>query len=141
MKRRKFVNLFLGGSLLGTAISFLYPLIRYLIPPRQAEAAAKRVLAAKVGELAPNSAKLFRFGSAPAVLINTADGELRAFSAICTHLTCTVNYEGDTETLYCPCHNGRFDLAGNVLSGPPPRPLDSFEVEISGEDIFVSRKI
>jgi len=140
MNRRRFVNLFLGGSLLGTTVSFLYPIIRYLIPPRQAEAAAKKVLAAKAGELAPNSAKLFRFGSSPALLINTADGELRAFSAICTHLTCTVNYEGDTGTIYCPCHNGRFDLAGNVLSGPPPRPLDAYEVEVSGGDIYVSRK-
>lgn len=140
MNRRRFVNLFLGGSLLGTTVSFLYPLIRYLIPPRQAEAAAKKVLAAKAGELAPNSAKLFRFGSSPALLINTADGELRAFSAICTHLTCTVNYEGETGTIYCPCHNGRFDLAGNVLSGPPPRPLDAYEVEVSGGDIYVSRK-
>jgi cytochrome b6-f complex iron-sulfur subunit len=140
MNRRRFVNWFLGGSLLGTAASFLYPLVRYLIPPRQAEAAAKRVVAAKVGELAPNSAKLFRFGRTPALLINTAEGELRAFSAVCTHLTCTVNYEGDTGTLYCPCHNGRFDLSGNVLSGPPPRPLDAFGVEVSGGDIFVSRK-
>ena len=140
MNRRRFVNLFLGGSLLGTTVSFLYPLIRYLIPPRQAEAAAKKVLAAKAGELAPNSAKLFRVGSSPALLINTADGELRAFSAICTHLTCTVNYEGETGTIYCPCHNGRFDLAGNVLSGPPPRPLDAYEVEVSGGDIYVSRK-
>ena len=140
MNRRKFVNWFLGGSILGTAASLLYPLVRYLIPPRQAEAAAKRVAAAKVGELAPNSAKLFRFGSTPAILIQTAGGELRAFSAVCTHLTCTVDYESDTGTLFCPCHNGRFDLAGNVLSGPPPRPLDIYDVEVSGEDIFVSRK-
>lgn len=140
MKRRQFVNWFLGGSLLGTIASFLYPVIRFLIPPRQAEAAAKRTIAAKVGELAPNSAKLFRFGNSSAILINTADGQVRAFSAICTHLTCTVLYEADTGTLFCPCHNGRFDLAGNVLSGPPPRPLDAFEVDISGEDIYVSRQ-
>jgi len=140
MKRRDFVNLFLGGSLLGTVVSFLYPVIRYLIPPRQAEAVAKKVAPAKAGELAPNSAKFFRFGSTAAVLVNTADGELRAFSAVCTHLTCTVRYEGDSGTLFCPCHNGRFDLAGNVLSGPPPRPLEAFDVEVSGGDITVSRK-
>ena len=140
MNRRTFVNLFLGGSLLGTVVSFLYPLVRYLIPPRQNEASVKRVLAAKAGELAPNSAKFFRFGSTAAVLVNTSDGQLRAFSAVCTHLTCTVRYEGDTETLFCPCHNGRFDLAGNVISGPPPRPLESYDVEISGGDITVSRK-
>ena len=140
MNRRTFVNLFLGGSFLGTVVSFLYPVIRYLIPPRQTEAAARRIIAAKAGELAQSSAKLFRFGSSAAVLINTSDGELRAFSATCTHLTCTVRYEGDTETLFCPCHNGRFALAGNVISGPPPRPLEAYEVEVSGGDIFVSRK-
>lgn len=140
MNRRNFVSWFLGGSLLGTVGSFLYPVIRFLIPQRQAEATANRVLAAKVGELAPNSAKLFRFGNSSAILVNTADGQMRAFSAICTHLTCSVLYEGDTSTLFCPCHNGRFDLAGNVISGPPPRPLDAYEIEISGEDIFVTRK-
>jgi cytochrome b6-f complex iron-sulfur subunit len=140
MKRRRLLNLFLGGSILGTAGSFLYPLIRYLIPPPQAEAAARRILAAKVGELAPNSAKLFKFGAAPALLIHTAEGELRAFTAICTHLTCTVHYEADTGTIFCPCHNGRFDLSGNVLSGPPPKPLEPFAVEVSAQDIYVSRK-
>jgi len=140
MNRRAFVNLFLGGSILGTVVSFLYPVIRYLIPPGQAEAVVKRTLAAKIGELAPNSARFFRFGSTAAVLVNTADGQLRAFSAVCTHLTCTVNYESDTGTLFCPCHNGRFDLSGNVLSGPPPRPLEAYEVEISGDDIYVSKK-
>jgi len=140
MKRRTFVNFFLGGSLLGTAASLLYPIVRYLIPPRQAEAAAKIIAAAKVGELAPNSAKLFKFGSSPALLINTADGQLRAFSAVCTHLTCTVTYESDTGAMYCPCHNGRFDLAGNVISGPPPRPLEAYDIEVAGGDILVSKK-
>src|SRR4030042_1879917 len=102
MNRRTFVNLFLGGSFLGTVVSFLYPVIRYLIPPRQTEAVTKRIIAAKAGELAPNSAKLFRFGSSAAVLINTSDGELRAFSATCTPLTSTVRYEGATATLSCP---------------------------------------
>ncbi len=140
MNRRKFVNLFLGGTILGTVASFLYPVIRYLIPPRQAEAVEKKIAVAKVGELAPNAAKLFKFGTSPALLINTSDGELRAFSAICTHLTCSVRYESDTGTLLCPCHNGRFDLAGNVISGPPPRPLEVYNVEIVGGEIFVSKK-
>ncbi|NIM59012.1 MAG: Rieske 2Fe-2S domain-containing protein, partial [Candidatus Aminicenantes bacterium] len=84
--------------------------------------------------------KIFKFGTSPGILINTPDGELRAFSAICTHLTCTVIYESDTETILCPCHNGRFDLSGNVVSGPPPAPLEAYNVEISGEDIVISRK-
>ncbi|MFB0566917.1 MAG: ubiquinol-cytochrome c reductase iron-sulfur subunit [Candidatus Aminicenantaceae bacterium] len=140
MKRRNFINLFLGGSLTATTVAFLYPIIRYLLPTRQTEAVIKKITAAKVGELAPNTHKIFKFGTSPAILINTPNGELKAFSAICTHLTCTVIFESDTETLLCPCHNGRFDLGGNVVSGPPPSPLESYNVEIAGDDIVVSKK-
>jgi cytochrome b6-f complex iron-sulfur subunit len=140
MKRRNFVNLFLGGSLAGTIIAFLYPVIRYIIPARQTEAVIKKISAAKVGELAPNTHKIFKFGTSPGILINTQEGELVAFSAICTHLTCTVLYESDSETILCPCHNGKFDLSGNVISGPPPSPLESYDVEISGNDIIVSKR-
>ena len=140
MNRRKFIDFFLGGSLAGTIIAFLYPTIRYILPTKQTEAVVKKITAAKVGELAPNTSKIFKFGTSPGILIFTPDGELKAFSGICTHLTCTVIYESDTGTILCPCHNGRFDLSGNVVSGPPPTSLESYNVEISGEDIIVSKK-
>lgn len=140
MNRRRFVNLFFGGSFLATLGAFLYPVVRYLLPPKTTEAAAKKVVAAKAGDLPPNSAKIFKFGSAAGILINTSEGKLLAFSATCTHLTCTVVYQSDTGTMYCPCHNGRYDLAGNVISGPPPAPLEAYRVEVAGEDIVVSRK-
>lgn len=140
MKRRNFINYFLGGSLAGTIIAFLYPIISFILPTKQTEAVIKKISAAKLGELAPNTYKIFKFGTTPGILINTSDGELKAFSGICTHLTCIVIYESDTGTLLCPCHNGRFDLNGNVVSGPPPKPLESYNVEISGEDIVVSKK-
>ncbi|NIM58016.1 MAG: Rieske 2Fe-2S domain-containing protein [Candidatus Aminicenantes bacterium] len=140
MKRRNFINYFLGGSLVGTIIAFLYPIISFILPTKQTEAVIKKITAAKLGELAPNMSKIFKFGTSPGILINTPDGELRAFSAICTHLTCTIIYESDTGTILCPCHNGRFDLSGNVVSGPPPAPLESYNVEISGDDIIVSKK-
>ena len=140
MKRRNFLNLFLGASLTGAIASFLYPVIRFLIPVKESEASVNSTTAAKIGELAPNTHKIFKFGSAPGILINTKGGELLAFSAICTHLTCSVLYEAENEILLCPCHNGKFDLSGNVISGPPPAPLESYEVEISGENIVVSKK-
>jgi len=139
MDRRKFLNIFLGGSLFGTVAAFLYPIVRFLIPPKRVQVGLNRVVAARVGELAPNSSKIFKFGNSPGILINTQEGELKAFSAVCTHLTCNVVFEGDTGSLLCPCHNGRFDLSGNVISGPPPSPLESYEVEISGDEIIVSK--
>lgn len=140
MKRRNFLDIFFGGSLLATIAAFVYPVVRYVLPSKRTAVIQNSVAAAKVGELPPNAAKVFKFGSAPAVLINTAEGKLVALSAICTHLTCTVRYDGETGTLFCPCHNGRFDINGTVLSGPPPRPLETYAVEISGPDIIVTRK-
>lgn len=141
MKRRNFVDIFLGGSLLATVAAFLYPVVRYVLPAKSAGGGVQNsVTAAQAGELPPNTAKVFKFGSAPAVLVNTAEGKLVALAGVCTHLTCTVRFDAETETLFCPCHNGRFDLGGNVLSGPPPRPLETYDVEVSGNDIIVSRK-
>jgi len=140
MKRRHFIDIFLGASLAGTIISLLYPIIRYILPRKQLESSIKRISAARMGELVPNSYRIFRFGTSPGILIQTKEGEYLAFSAVCTHLTCTVLYETETETIFCPCHNGRFDLSGKVISGPPPAPLESYSVEISGEEIIISKK-
>ena len=139
--RRSFLNWFLTTGAGAFLASLLYPVARYLIPPKVAESSAASVtLNVKPTEIKSNSGQIFKFGGEPGIVLRTPAGDLRAFSAVCTHLTCTVRYEGDTGTLFCPCHNGRFDLAGNVLSGPPPRPLETYAVEISGPDIIVARK-
>jgi len=140
MRRRSFIDVFFGGSLLATAAAFLYPVLRYILPTKALASSQKSVTAAKVGELPPNAAKIFKFGAKPAVLVNTAEGRLIALAATCTHLTCTVRYEADSGTLFCPCHNGRFDLSGAVLSGPPPAPLETYGVLVAGEEIVVARK-
>ena len=55
---------------------------------------------------------------------------VRALSARCTHLGCQVRWDAGTRTFLCPCHGGAYDPAGNVLDGPPPRPLDALEARI-----------
>jgi menaquinol-cytochrome c reductase iron-sulfur subunit len=51
-------------------------------------------------------------------------------SNICTHLSCRVSWHSDIQHYVSPCHNGHFDIYGNVVSGPPPRPLDEFQTKI-----------
>ena len=119
--------------------SIFYPVVRFLIPPKIAEAKPSSVLAGKLGELKPNSGKIFRFGNKPAILINTPDGELKAFTAVCTHLECTVQYRGDFQHIWCACHNGHYDLNGINIGGPPPRPLKEFKVNLKDDQIFVSK--
>jgi len=138
--RRRFMQFLLGGGLLASAASFLYPIVRYLVPPAAVDLGGDSVVAAKVGELKVNSGKIFRFGSRPGLLVRTADGEYRALSATCTHLNCTVQYRSDVREVWCACHNGFYDLNGRNVAGPPPRPLDSYVVHINGDDVVVSRR-
>ena len=138
--RRRLLEFFLGGGLLASLLSFLYPVIRYLEPPPVADLGGDEVVAAKVGDLKPNGSKIFRFGSRPGLLVLNTQGEYQALSATCTHLSCTVQYRSDLHQVWCACHNGIYDLNGRNLSGPPPRPLDAFQVHVRGDEIVVSRK-
>jgi Rieske Fe-S protein len=137
--RRYLLDTLLSGSFLAFLGAVLYPVTRYLTPPPVHEAATNMVVAAKVGEIKPNSGKVFRFGSKPGILVNLPSGELRAFSAVCTHLQCTVQYRPDVERIWCPCHNGHFDLSGKNVAGPPPSPLESYTVIVRGDDVVVTR--
>ena len=118
--------------------AIVYPVWRYLIPPQSSEPGTASVVAAQATHVKSNSGLVFKFGSKPALLVRTPEGELRAFSAVCTHLECTVQYKSDTGQIWCACHNGMYDLAGNVVSGPPPRPLERLTVNQRGDDIVVS---
>ncbi len=138
--RRRFLGMLLGGGLFASALSFIYPVLRYLVPPRLTDMGGDTVVAGKVGELRPNTGKIFRFGSRPGLLMLGSDGQYKALSATCTHLSCTVQYRGDLRQVWCACHNGMYDLAGRNLSGPPPRPLEQYDVHVRGDEIIVSRR-
>ncbi len=137
--RRRMIEFLLGGGLLASVVSFFYPVLKYLVPPPAADLGSDSVVAGRKGELKPNSGKVFRFGSRPALLILTAEGEYRAMSASCTHLNCTVQYRGDLHQVWCACHNGFYDLNGRNVAGPPPRPLENYEVHLQGDEIVVRR--
>lgn len=70
------------------------------------------------------------------ILINN-DMAIRAFSAVCPHLGCSVVWNPKIKGFLCPCHLASFDVNGQVVSGPPPRPLDQYSVLIEGKSIFV----
>jgi len=141
--RRTFLDALLAVGFASTAAAIAYPVARFLVPPASGEPATASVTAGKASALNPNSGFIFKFGSKPGIVVRTPDGDVRAFSAICTHLDCTVQFKADTSQLWCACHNGLYDLNGNVVSGPPPRSLEKFVVNLRGqpgdEDIVVSR--
>lgn len=138
--RRKFVTLLIGGGLLGWLGSVLFPVFSFLKPPKVAEANVNTVKAGLASEFANNSGQIIKFGRTPVMLLRTETGEFRAFSATCTHLDCLVQYRDDLQHIWCACHNGHYDLQGRNISGPPPRPLDRFLVNVVDDEIIVSKQ-
>ncbi len=139
--RRDFLNWFLGTTAGAFILSIIYPLSRYLIPPKSEESSARNVtLSIKPADVKPNSGQIFRFGSQPAILVSTPAGELKAYSAVCTHLACIVQYRSDLSEIWCACHNGHYNLNGKNTGGPPPKPLEEYAVNVRGDQIVVSKK-
>ncbi len=138
--RRRFLDWFLGTSVGALLIAIVYPVSRYLVPPPVQESTAGTVtLSINPASVKPNSGQVFRFGNQPGLLLRTPGGELRAFSALCTHLGCTVQYRPDLIQIWCACHNGHYDLNGKNIAGPPPRPLTEYTVNVRGDQVVVSR--
>jgi len=65
------------------------------------------------------------------------ESQVKVFSNICTHLGCRVSWHSDIQEYVSPCHDGHFDIDGNVTKGPPPRPLDQFETKVENEKLFI----
>jgi len=130
--RRGFLGWFLGTSVGALLLSVLYPILRFVSPPETPEATTNQVEAGNVRdpELLEKGFKIVRFGADAVLLVKVSETEYRAFSATCTHLDCIVEYQEKEKRIWCNCHNGEYDLNGRNVGGPPPRPLERFDVHI-----------
>jgi len=141
--RRKFLDWTIKGGVIAFLGSVLFPVLKFIMPPKIAEAHVSQVkLDFTADDLAADEKKyrLFKFGRDLGIIVYTPSKEIRAFSALCTHLSCTVQYRTDQSVIWCACHNGKYDLQGRNISGPPPRPLTAYDVHVDNSgDIFVSR--
>ena len=145
--RRRFLNWFLGTSVGALLASIGWPLIRFLTPPRLPEPSAREVEASSMRdpELMEKAFKIVRFGADPVIVVRLSDTDVRAFSAVCTHLDCIVTYRKEKDLIWCYCHNGVYDLTGKNIGGPPPRPLAAYKVNLvaggsSGSETIVVSK-
>jgi len=139
MTRRGFLKWAIGFSTLVTLGGVLTPIIGYLWPPqRGGKAGAGRALASTTKDLPIGKALVLPVNDKPVIVVNTAQGGIKAFSAICTHLGCVVEWDAARQFILCPCHDGRFNaVTGAVISGPPPAPLPPVQVAVEGENIYV----
>ena len=139
INRRKFLNTLLGIGGIGGIMSIIYPVFEYLIPPKSNEPKVNAVKAGMDADFPSNSSKIIKFGRQPVILVKTADNNYKALSASCTHLDCIVQYKTDTKQIWCACHNGIYDLNGRNISGPPPRPLEEYEVKVVKNEIVITK--
>jgi cytochrome b6-f complex iron-sulfur subunit len=128
---------------IGYAAALAYPVYRYLASPSEmalSAAAVTEVTLKDAHKLPAGSVLMFKFGTAPAMLIHHADTSWVALTAVCTHLGCTVQYEPQMDRIHCACHGGVYNAyTGANVSGPPPKPLKLFKVAVSGTGVEVSR--
>ena len=131
------INSLIGLWALGAGILSGYAGLRYLWPTEKtAGGGGEKKASFPLSELAEGSMKKVVIAGKPAGVIRV-NGQVYALSLICTHLGCVVSWHQDEKQLKCPCHGGVYDVMGAVLDGPPPRPLPSFEVTMSGDTVVV----
>ena len=133
--RRTFLQVILAGLGLSVLAAFVYPLLRYLSP--SGSSGRGGTLTINKNEVPVGGAKDIVLNDLPIIVINRPQKGYVALSRVCTHLGCLVEYQRETNQLLCPCHAGRFDLDGNVLSGPPPQPLSKVALKVDGDSLIV----
>jgi cytochrome b6-f complex iron-sulfur subunit len=134
-QRRLFLTWILGGIGVVLAAAAGWPVWRYLAPRKGAgEGATVTVPRDKVPL---GGAHFFTFRGHPAVVLQEKAGEFTALTAVCTHLGCIVKWQKDKGEFLCPCHGGRFSAEGKVLGGPPPKPLESYPVNVQADNVVI----
>jgi cytochrome b6-f complex iron-sulfur subunit len=140
---RRFFMAAVGAAGLCYLAAMAYPIYRYLASPEEMAmnaTAVTEVTLKDANKLPLGSVLMFKFGTAPAMLIHHQDGRWIALTAVCTHLGCTVQYEPQADRIHCACHGGVYDpYTGANVSGPPPKPLKLFKAAVNDTGVEVSR--
>lgn len=150
MSRREFVTIVSAalGGVMGAVIGI--PAIGYLLSPAlKTQKSEAWIPLGKLENYPFNTPTLFTFtrtkvngwektvNSYGVYILRTSESEVKVLSNLCTHLSCRVTWKAEANEYICPCHDGHFDIQGNVDSGPPPRPLDTYETKIEDGNLFL----
>ncbi len=140
--RRDFLKWLLGFSIVSTVAGIVVPIISYLVPPARQSNYGGPTIVGSVEDFAIGTGKVVSVGDKPVIVVNTAVGGVKAFSAICTHLGCVVYWHPEKNVIHSPCHDGLFNpVTGAVVSGPPPRPIPSYELAIKDGKVYVGKPL
>lgn len=140
LTRQSWLKRLLGIGATGWLGSIFYPVVRFLIPPPLGESNVSSIKIGMISDEWESPFRIVQFGRVPVIVLKDKQDTYRALAATCPHLACIVQYVSDENMIWCACHNGKFDLAGKVISGPPPEPLEEFLVNVTEQgEIWISR--
>lgn len=132
--RRGFLDLLLGLGASGWLASVFYPVFRFLTPlPSGGPGGPVQLSPEQLQALEKERFVIVAAQGKRILVFQDAAARLRALDARCTHEGCTVKFVPGESVIWCACHNGRFDLDGRVISGPPPRPLAQYVAQQNAE--------
>jgi cytochrome b6-f complex iron-sulfur subunit len=142
MNRRNFFEKFVAALFGGTALAFCAPALAYLFPNKNFGAIGREFTEANgqlisASAITEGGAKIGMLAGKPAIVLRQ-NNELVALSAVCTHLGCTVAFNASENIFQCPCHGGEYDRDGNVIDGPPPKPLERLIIKVEDDKIILA---
>jgi cytochrome b6-f complex iron-sulfur subunit len=138
LERRTALGWLIKGFLSLWALGAAAVGVSFLKAPEQEKRPSEgQVRCGSFSALAVGEARFVRHGSDPIFVVRVSDTQVLALPAVCTHLRCVLKWDPAAQNLLCPCHNGAFDRNGNVLSGPPTRPLAPYRAEIHADEVVV----
>ncbi|MEN6617118.1 MAG: Rieske 2Fe-2S domain-containing protein [Syntrophorhabdus sp.] len=138
--RRTFLNTLFGGWLIAVASGGIYALLKFIFPTVGKEPDFVVLKKEDFLGIPPNSVKSFAWGGKLGFLLKSPNGDLRAFKGVCTHMECNITYRPEVQKFYCACHKGWFDTNGNNIEGPPPKPLEAFDISYQGDSLIIAKK-
>jgi cytochrome b6-f complex iron-sulfur subunit len=139
IERRNFLCGMIGGGAAAMAAGITPPVVYYTVNPHEEPLPEFMAFEPDQWQAALAKSKYLSYGRVKVLLVRPSETEeLRVFDAKCTHAECNVGFKKDENRLFCPCHIAYYDLDGQVLSGPPPKPLKQFYHKFVGETLIVA---
>ncbi|MFC1872545.1 ubiquinol-cytochrome c reductase iron-sulfur subunit [Chloroflexota bacterium] len=150
VSRKKFLGYLIGGISGVIALAIATPLAGYFLSPLWKKTPPIRTPIARIDDVPAGKPKFVTYEqrvrdgwyistlTKGAWIVKQNDSGIIVYDPRCTHLNCPYYWDEDANVFHCPCHEGGFDINGNVIFGPPPRPLDRLEFVIEEGYILVS---
>lgn len=138
--RREFLNTFFGGSLIAFFSGSLYSVLKFAFPTLGKEPDFVVLSKKDFSDIPKNSTKAFAWGGVLGLYFKKEDNSVVALKGVCTHMECNVAYKSAEKKFYCACHQGWYNDTGKNIAGPPPKPLEFFEIMEKGEKLIIAKK-